>query len=68
MEYAEARKRELPIGSGEIESRPRHVVQKRLKLAGAWWKENRANLMLQLRAARASNEWRSYWENQKKAA
>ena len=37
-----ARERKLPIGSGEIESAHRHLVQKRLKLAGAWWKETNA--------------------------
>lgn len=60
MDYGEARAKDLSIGSGEIESRHRHIVQKRLKIAGAWWKENSANLMLQLRTARANNDWEAY--------
>ncbi len=67
MGYATAREKELPIGSGEIESSHRHVVQKRLKIAGAWWKTDNANAMLQLRTARANGYWRNYW-GQNKAA
>src|SRR5579862_6886482 len=48
MGYDKAREKELPIGSGEIESSHRHIVQKRLKIAGAWWKTENANAMLQL--------------------
>jgi hypothetical protein len=39
LDYAGAREQGLPIGSGEIESAHRHVIQQRLKLAGCWWKE-----------------------------
>lgn len=67
MNYADALKKELPIGSGEIESSHRHVVQKRLKIAGAWWKTNNANAILQLRTARANGYWEDYW-NKKKVA
>ena len=67
MNYGDALKKELPIGSGEIESSHRHVVQKRLKIAGAWWKIGNANIMLQLRTARANGYWKEYW-NQRKAA
>ncbi len=34
--YKDALKKKLPIGSGEIESAHRYVIQHRLKLAGAW--------------------------------
>jgi hypothetical protein len=34
--------RDLPIGSGEIESAHRYIAQKRLKLPGAWWRVERA--------------------------
>jgi hypothetical protein len=61
LDYATARQQELPIGSGEIESGHRHVIQKRLKLAGCWWKESHAQAMLNLRVARANNLWNSYW-------
>jgi len=35
LDYKRAVEQGLPIGSGEIESAHRHVVQKRLKIAGA---------------------------------
>ena len=38
LDYKEALEKDLPIGSGEIESSHRYVIQKRLKIAGAWWK------------------------------
>jgi hypothetical protein len=62
LDYAGARARGLPIGSGEIESGHRHVVQQRLKLAGAWWKEPNAEAMLGLRVGRANGLWESYWQ------
>ena len=61
LDYAGARRQALPIGSGEIESGHRHVIQQRLKLAGCWWKETHAQAMLNLRVARANNLWNSYW-------
>ena len=38
LDYHSAIERELPIGSGMIEGGHRHVLQNRLKLSGAWWK------------------------------
>lgn len=67
MKYLEASEKELPIGSGEIESSHRHVVQKRLKIAGAWWKIENANAMLSLRTARANGYWEDYWRGDKAA-
>ena len=37
LDYPGAIQRGLPIGSGEIESAHRYVIQERLKLPGAWW-------------------------------
>lgn len=61
LHYAQARQANLPIGSGEIESGHRHIIQHRLKLAGAWWKQTNAQTMLALRVARANDCWNSYW-------
>jgi hypothetical protein len=61
LDYRTARAAKLPIGSGEIESGHRHVIQKRLKLAGAWWKQTNAQVMLNLRSARANNQWSQHW-------
>lgn len=63
LDYAGARAAGLPIGSGEIESGHRHVIQHRLKLAGCWWKENHAEAMLGLRVARANHRWEAYWSS-----
>lgn len=61
LDYAGARAAGLEIGSGEIESGHRHVIQQRLKLAGSWWKEANAEAMLGLRVARANQLWQRYW-------
>jgi hypothetical protein len=61
LDYMSARDANLPIGSGEIESGHRHVIQKRLKLAGAWWKQTNAQAMLNLRCARTNNQWSQHW-------
>jgi hypothetical protein len=61
MDYAGARALDLPIGSGEVESGHRHVLQKRLKIAGAWWLKGHAEFMLQLRTVRANQDWDQYW-------
>jgi len=61
LDYAGARAADLCIGSGEIESGHRHVIQQRLKLAGSWWKEPHAEAMLGLRVARANHLWDHYW-------
>ena len=62
LDYRRALKEGLPIGSGEIESAHRSVLQERLKLAGAWWKRDNAEKMIALRIKRANNEWQSYWQ------
>lgn len=61
MDYAGALAAGLPIGSGEVEGGHRHVLQKRLKIPGAWWLEGNAERMLQLRTVRANGDWDKYW-------
>jgi hypothetical protein len=61
LDYKRALADELPIGSGEIESGHRYVIQKRLKIAGAWWNPETAEHMLCLRTLRANNDWGRYW-------
>lgn len=68
LDYAGALKAGLPIGSGEVESGHRSVIQARLKLPGAWWKEATAENMLALRTLRANDEWESYWREARQAA
>ena len=68
FDYQSALASGLPIGSGEVEGGHRWVIQKRLKLSGAWWKEENAEKMLALRVARANDEWQSYWAEVRQAA
>ena len=53
LDYQGALAKDLPIGSGEIESAHRYVVQQRLKRPGAWWTPDNAEAMLALRVTRA---------------
>ena len=62
LDYARALAHNLPIGSGEIESGHRHVIQKRLKISGGWWTERNMETMLGLRVARANQWWDRYWQ------
>lgn len=64
LDYQGALRAGLPIGSGEIESGHRSVIQERLKISGAWWAEENARKMLALRVARANGEWHAYWQQQ----
>jgi hypothetical protein len=61
FQYAEARAKKLPIGSGEVEGGHRSVYQKRIDVSGAWWTVENADAMLQLRAARHNSDWEDYW-------
>lgn len=61
LDYKGAISQGLPIGSGEIESAHRYIVQKRMKLPGTWWLAANADHMLALRVNRANGEWASYW-------
>ena len=61
LDYQGALAADLPIGSGEIESAHRYVIQSRLKRAGAWWTLDNLENMLALRVRRANREWDAYW-------
>ena len=61
LDYLTAEKLDLPIGSGMIESGHRHVLQARLKKAGAAWLADNADDMAQLRVLRANDKWNAFW-------
>jgi hypothetical protein len=63
LDYKSALATGLPIGSGEVESAHRYVMQKRLKISGAWWKVENLGKMLALRVMRANYRWEQYWKN-----
>jgi len=62
VDYAGAIEKKRPIGSGEIESAHRFVVQARLKKPGAWWKAENVDPMLALRVTRLNGGWKAYWK------
>ena len=59
MNYAASRERNLPIGSGVIESTIRRVVNLRLKGASVGWLESTAQDMLLLRSFYKANRWQN---------
>lgn len=61
VDYRQAIEKERPIGSGEVESAHRYVVQERLKKAGAWWAPENVDPMLALRITRINGHWDAYW-------
>lgn len=54
MAYPDFRAAGLPIGSGAVESAARHLVQQRLKRAGARWSEAGAQYVMNVRCALVS--------------
>ena len=65
FDYSGANDAGLPIGSGQIESAHRYVIQERIKIPGAWWKLNNADKMLALRITRVNGHWEKYWSSLK---
>ncbi len=61
LDYPRALRLGLPIGSGMIESGHRHVLQARLKKAGAAWLLPNADRLANLRVLRANGDWLSLW-------
>ncbi len=59
-DYEDFMVRGLPVGSGEAESGIRHIIKKRMSVAGAW-EESNAPLLLGLLAIRASGWWDDFW-------
>ena len=62
LDYSGALAAGLPIGSGMIESGHRHVLQARMKKAGAAWLLETAEAMANLRVLRANKQWLSLWQ------
>jgi hypothetical protein len=61
LDYPRALSLGLPIGSGMIESAHRHVLQARLKKAGAAWLMTSAEKIANLRVLRANGQWLTLW-------
>ena len=67
VEYAKYREHGWSTASSEIESAHRHVVQCRLKIAGAWWRPDTVDDVLALRMLKANGWWDEYWRTQRSA-
>lgn len=61
LDYPRALRLGLPIGSGMIESGHRHVLQARLKKAGAAWLIINADRIANLRVLRSNGQWLNLW-------
>jgi len=61
LDYKSALEKELPIGSGKIESAHGHIIQDRMKISGAAWDIKNADAMINIRVARANMEWEASW-------
>ena len=57
LAYVQFQKLGIPLGSGAIESRIRQVINLRMKNNATFWREQNAEIMLQLRAQVISRRW-----------
>jgi len=57
MRYVTLEARKLPIGSGQVESAVRRVVNLRFKAPGSFWTETTVNGLMHLRAAFKAGRW-----------
>ena len=63
MQYATNREKNLPIGSGVIESAIRRVINMRVKSPGSFWKLGFAETMIYLRAQLLYGRWENLTVN-----
>ena len=61
IDYPRFRRQQIPIGSGNVESGHKVVMQQRMKQAGMRWAEGNLNPMLALRIALCNQTWKTTW-------
>lgn len=64
MEYPRFAARQLPIGSGGVESACKTLIQAREKQAGMRWSHAGAQVVASLRALHRSGRWDHFWRTQ----
>ena len=62
IDYPHFRRQQIPIGSGNVESGHKVVMQQRMKQAGMRWAEANLNPMLALRVALCNRRWKTSWQ------
>jgi hypothetical protein len=62
LDYPRFRRQQIPIGSGNVESAHKVVMQQRMKQAGMRWAEESVNPMLTLRTALCNQTWKATWQ------
>lgn len=62
IDYPHFRRRQIPIGSGNVECGHKVVMQQRMKQAGMRWAEANLNPMLALRVALCNQTWKTSWQ------
>jgi hypothetical protein len=68
LNYRWALRHHLPIGSGQVESAARHIVQQRLKQSGMRWSDPGAQAILNLRTLHRNGDFEQHWENRASAS
>ena len=63
MDYPRFVARQLPIGSGAIESACKTLIQAREKQAGMRWSHDGAQVVASLRALHRSDRWGHFWHS-----
>jgi len=64
MDYPRFVARQLPIGSGGVESACKTLIQAREKQAGMRWSHDGAQVVASLRALHRSGRWDHFWQSQ----
>jgi hypothetical protein len=64
MDYPAFVARQLPIGSGTVESSCKTLIQQREKGAGMRWSPTGAQAVASLRAVARSQRWERFWQTQ----
>ena len=62
IDYPHFRRQQIPIGSGNVESGHKVMMQQRTKQAGKRWAEANLNPMLALRVALCNQRWKTSWQ------